>query len=80
MMSGIQTSLLSNTIKQLYCKHTRNAGTSPAKTLHPGDSEPSRVLWQEKNNKTGKGYTGLSCENKQGSLAKPEVVKQKHIR
>lgn len=78
-MSGIQTSLLSNTIK-LYHKHTRNAGTSPAKTLPPGASEPCRVFQQGKNNKTGKDYTGLSCENKQGSLAKPQVVKQKHIR
>lgn len=55
-MSAVQTSLLSNTIKQLYLEHTRNAGTSPAESLRPGASEASRALWQGKNNKTGNDY------------------------
>lgn len=70
-MSTVQTSLLSNTIKQLYRKHTRNSRASPSQSLHLQACESRRALRQAIKNRTGR----LQC--KQGSPSRPQVVKQK---
>lgn len=73
MMSTVQTPLLDNTIKQLYRKHTRNAGAPSCREPPPGS------FWTQQSSEAGEKEENrerLQC--KQGSPARPQVAKQKH--